>query len=231
MSFKTATAVPTETLVSSFLYRNVGSAMPKAQAPFFCSEPEEQQTPAVPVVLGVPQEEVDLLLAHARSEAADEARRQVQAEMQSAMDARHVEQTTRLEETLNKFQREQKKYFSLAEKEVVQLALAIAGRILHREAQVDPLVVAALVRVAIEKLASGSTVTVRVSPEQSEYWRAYRAAAANDVKVVVVEDAGMKPTDCVLETDLGSADFSLETQLKEVEQGFCDLLALRPQLA
>ena len=48
--------------------------------------------------------------------------------------------------------------------------------------------------------------------------------------VVVVEDAEMKPTDCVLETELGSADFSIEAQLKEVEQGFCDLLALRPPL-
>jgi flagellar assembly protein FliH len=32
----------------------------------------------------------------------------------------------------------------------------------------------------------------------------------------------------VLETELGSANFGLDTQLKEVEQGFFDLLALRP---
>jgi flagellar assembly protein FliH len=32
----------------------------------------------------------------------------------------------------------------------------------------------------------------------------------------------------VLQTELGSANFSLDAQLKEVEQGFFDLLALRP---
>jgi flagellar assembly protein FliH len=34
--------------------------------------------------------------------------------------------------------------------------------------------------------------------------------------------------DCVLETSLGSANFSINAQLKEVEQGFFDLLAQRP---
>jgi flagellar assembly protein FliH len=32
----------------------------------------------------------------------------------------------------------------------------------------------------------------------------------------------------MVETELGSANFGLDTQLKEVEQGFFDLLALRP---
>jgi len=40
----------------------------------------------------------------------------------------------------------------------------------------------------------------------------------------------MGPDDCVLETDVGSASFSIEAQLKEVEQGFFDLLAQRPQI-
>jgi flagellar assembly protein FliH len=34
--------------------------------------------------------------------------------------------------------------------------------------------------------------------------------------------------DCILETEMGSANFSIEAQLKEVEQGFFDLLAQRP---
>jgi flagellar assembly protein FliH len=48
-------------------------------------------------------------------------------------------------------QREQ--YFVRAEAEIVQLALAIAAKILHREAQVDPMLVATLVRMASIKCA------------------------------------------------------------------------------
>ena len=111
---------------------------------------------------------------------------------------------------------------------MVHLALAIAAKILHREAQVDPLLVAALVRVAIEKLHDCSTVSVRVPPAKSEKWRAFLANPVNGSTIAVVEDSQLGPDDCILETDLGSANFSIDAQLKEVEQGFFDLLAQRP---
>jgi flagellar assembly protein FliH len=60
------------------------------------------------------------------------------------------------------FSEQRTEYFARVEAEVVQLALAIAAKILHREAQVDPMLVAALVRMAIEKMREGSSVTVRV---------------------------------------------------------------------
>jgi flagellar assembly protein FliH len=34
---------------------------------------------------------------------------------------------------------------------------------------------------------------------------------------------------CRLETELGSTDLTLEAQLKEIEQGFFDLLAQKPK--
>jgi flagellar assembly protein FliH len=42
-------------------------------------------------------------------------------------------------------------------------------------------------------------------------------------------DATLGPGRCMLETELGSTDLTLETQLKEIEQGFFDLLAQRPR--
>jgi hypothetical protein len=46
-------------------------------------------------------------------------------------------------------------------------------------------------------------------------------------RVEVVEDAALSEHDCLLETELGTTNFGLDTQLKEVEQGFFDLLALK----
>jgi len=47
-------------------------------------------------------------------------------------------------------------------------------------------------------------------------------------RVEVIADDKLSDLDCVVETELGSANFGLDTQLKEVERGFFDLLALRP---
>jgi len=111
---------------------------------------------------------------------------------------------------------------------VVKLALGIAAKILHREAQVDPMLLAALARVAVNQLHDGSKVSLRIRPESAAQWREYFRQPQNGTTVEVVEDPNLGPKDCILETDMGSANFNIGGQLKEVEQGFFDLLALRP---
>jgi flagellar assembly protein FliH len=126
------------------------------------------------------------------------------------------------------FEQQRTEYYARAEAEILHLALAIAAKILHRESQVDPMLVATLVRMAVDKMREGSSVIVRVSPERAAKWREYFAGHSKISRVEVAEDAKLTDLDCLLETDLGVANFGLETQLKEVEQGFFDLLALRP---
>jgi flagellar assembly protein FliH len=126
------------------------------------------------------------------------------------------------------FSEQRTEYFARVEAEIVQLALAIAAKILHREAQVDPMLVASLVRIAVERLREGSSVTVRVGRGKAERWKEYFSAQAMVARVEVVEGADLSDHDCLLETELGVANFGLDTQLKEVEQGFFDLLALKP---
>ena len=126
------------------------------------------------------------------------------------------------------FEEQRNEYYARVEAEIVQLALSIAAKILHREAQVEPMLLAALVRIAVEKMREGSSVTLRVSPKRSESWRRYFAGFPNVGQVTIAEDASLSEQDCIVGTELGSANFGLDTQLKEVEQGFFDLLALRP---
>jgi flagellar assembly protein FliH len=126
------------------------------------------------------------------------------------------------------FEAQRAEYFARVEAEIVQLALAIAAKILHRESQVDPMVVATLVRMAVEKMREGSKVTVRVGSAHLAEWKDYFASRSTVAHVEVVEGAGLNEHDCLLETELGITNIGLDTQLKEVEQGFFDLLALRP---
>jgi flagellar assembly protein FliH len=103
--------------------------------------------------------------------------------------------------------------------------LAIAAKILHREAQVDRMVVAGLVKVMVEKLQQGTKVTVRVRPEAAESWRHY---FHDNSTMQIVEDFSLQSTDCVFETEVGTAEVGLDAQLKEIEKGFFDLLAQKP---
>jgi flagellar assembly protein FliH len=172
----------------------------------------------------VSAQEVKDLLDAARLEAAA----QTEARLKMEYQVRSTAEAEKIRKALEHFQGERKEYFSRVESDVVQLALAIATKILHREAQVDPMLVAALVRVAIDKLHDGSSVSVRVAPAEAGKWRVFLAHPLNGSTIEIVEDAHLGVGDCVLETELGSANFSIEAQMKEVEQGFFDLLAQRP---
>ena len=181
----------------------------------------ERQQPSPPALSA---KEINELVHRARLEAMAET----EARLRSEYEARASAEAGKISEALDLFQAERKDYFARVESEVVHLALAISAKILHREAQVDPMLVAALVRVAIDKLHDGSTVSVRVSPQEAAKWRAFLANPLNGSTIEIVEDAHLSAIDCILETDLGSANFNIDAQMKEVEQGFFDLLAQRP---
>jgi flagellar assembly protein FliH len=127
---------------------------------------------------------------------------------------------------------ERKKYYERVEGEVVQLALAIARKILLRESQVDPLLLAGMVRVALEKIDSGTKVVLRVHPQQAGEWRTYLAQRVQPEEMPeILEDRTLEAERCVLETSLGTTELGIEVQLKEIEKGLLDLLAERPQAA
>jgi flagellar assembly protein FliH len=88
------------------------------------------------------------------------------------------------------------------------------------------MVVAGLVKVAVERLQQKTKIVVRLRPEDAESWRHYFRDLTN---VEIMEDSALEPKACLLETELGVADLGLDAQLKEVEQGFFDLMAQRPE--
>jgi flagellar assembly protein FliH len=136
---------------------------------------------------------------------------------------------TRINLAIDSFQQERDLYYQRVEEEVVRLTLAIARKILHREAQVDPLVLTAVARVALEKIASGSRVRLRVPAEETGKWQETLTASENlRPQPEVVADTTLSSAQLILESEVGTADLSLEAQLKEIEQGFLDLLAVRP---
>jgi len=132
-------------------------------------------------------------------------------------------QREKLAESVQQFQAERNSYFENIESEVVQLALAVARRILHREANVDPELLAGLVRYTLEKLRDGTRVKIRVNPAESATMQKQFG-----MKAEVIADSSIAEGSCVLVTEIGTTAISVDEQLKEIECGLMDLLAQRP---
>ncbi|SRR5579883_252427 len=114
-----------------------------------------------------------------------------------------------------------------AEADVVQLAIEISRRILHRELSVDPTALGALARAALEKLASQRVCRVRLHPDQEPVVRATLAQLGRGSEVEVISDPAQPRGSAIFETDSGCLDASVDTQLREIERGLADRLQER----
>jgi flagellar assembly protein FliH len=115
------------------------------------------------------------------------------------------------------------RYLHAVESEVVKLALGVAARILRREAQMDPLLLTGAVRVALGQLSATTEVRLRVPASDLELWREAIAYVPNlAVKPEVLAGEGFRLGDCVIESNLGTVDLGIRSQLGEIERGFFD---------
>ena len=150
--------------------------------------------------------------------------RQAEKDAQAPQKAAVEEQRRRQgAELIVSFTEERDRYLRAVEHEVVELALAVAARILRRESQMDPLLLTGAVRVALGQLSGSTQVRLRVPPGELDLWTETVALLPKlAVQPTVLAGAGMLLGDCVIETDLGSVDLGIRSQLGEIERGFFD---------
>jgi flagellar assembly protein FliH len=114
-----------------------------------------------------------------------------------------------------------------AEEDVVRLAMAIARRILRREATIDTDAVLGLLKAGLERIEQREVSQVRVRPDDVPTVSRYLERIGSPYRIEVVADSTLERGGMILETNKGSLDASLETQLEEIERGFTDLLKPR----
>jgi flagellar assembly protein FliH len=115
-----------------------------------------------------------------------------------------------------------------AERDVVQLALAVARRVLHRELTADPEALLGIVKAALESLEGHELQRARVHPSNVALLQQHLGCAGMAEKVTIVADPGLDAGGLVLETLQGNFDASVQTQLQEIDRGLADLTCRKP---
>lgn len=198
-----------------FLYRAAsGERAPKNE--FYLQD--EEETPA----LTVEQRE---------AMAFEQGMRQGEAQARGEYEKNLAQIRAGVSAAIQEFAADRRRYYERVETEIVHLSLAIARKILHREAQMDPLLLTGMVHVALQELDTNVRVRLHANPAETGFWQRYFAQQQQNAGPLpeVLGDPELQEGEVKLETDLGSTHISLDTQLKEIEQGFFDLLEQRPR--
>lgn len=114
-----------------------------------------------------------------------------------------------------------------AEEAAVRLALAVARRVLHREAVSDPEAILGLVKAAFQKCDPRESQRLRVAPEDATAIREHTARLNLPPGLEIVSDRNLARGSAIFETSRGDLDASVDTQLAEIERGFADVLKRR----
>jgi flagellar assembly protein FliH len=157
----------------------------------------------------------------------NESRAEARLEWEQELEGGIVAERKAVLKACEEFVRERARYFAGVEAEVVKLALAIAARVLHREAKIDPLLLTGVVRVALEKVAEDSVTVLRVPVSAVEMWKEVFVTSP-ECSVQVVGDERLAAGECVLDTNVGRVELGVSAQLEEIERGFFDLMQQRP---
>ena len=108
------------------------------------------------------------------------------------------------------------------EHELLLVALGVARTVVQRELTERPSLWLDMLRAAIQRTVDRERVVVRVPAALGEFLREHAAevkvALAEVKEVEIVDDPGLPPSGCILESRFGEIDLGVETQLEQVER-------------
>ena len=129
-----------------------------------------------------------------------------------------------LQEGLFQLKNIRKETYQEIEKEVVELALAIARQVICQEVALNPDIVVCVAREALAKVEDPGRVKIKMSPSDLKFIKETRSQLNEIIEnidnVTLEAEENIQIGGCIIETDLGEIDARIERQLQAVEESF-----------
>jgi flagellar assembly protein FliH len=178
--------------------------------------PEEQETAPPPP----PPPDFAVLEEAARLNGYNIGYEQGHAEGQAAAELAMSESVRRLMALANDAHENHAVFYRSAERQVVDLALQIAQKVVEHEVQNMPDLAIHVIRAALEEMDGRTAVRVRVSPDDEELlrrrWAQVVPAGIGADRIELVKDDSVHSGGAIVETNHGQVDAQLETKLAQL---------------
>jgi flagellar assembly protein FliH len=166
--------------------------------------------------------EAEQIRRQTEQESRQQAEQRCRQQLHEAVDQQLATALPALGRVLDALQAERANYLRGCERGVLQLASAIAERLIRRELRVQPEITLDLVREALELAGGCPQIRVRLHPADCERLRGgieelVRLRGLQSA-VHVLADAGVSPGGCLVQTESGTIDQRLEVQLARIEE-------------
>jgi type III secretion protein L len=107
------------------------------------------------------------------------------------------------------------------ERDVLDLALKISAKIIGRDLERDPMVVAEIAATAIEVARAAKAMILRVNPKDAQTLRNAKPKLmeliGRTLELSIRDDADVEPGGCIIQTEFGTIDAQIKTQYQMLE--------------
>jgi len=118
-------------------------------------------------------------------------------------------------------QRSREEIYERIETEVVEMALAIARKVIYRVTEQDREIAVSIAREAIKRASEREMLKIKINPADYEVLNKRRTEllqCMDGIKSILFEvDESIQPGGCLIETNRGDIDARIDSQIKAVE--------------
>ena len=115
-----------------------------------------------------------------------------------------------------------------AEQQIIEIAVAIAEKVIPQQFNDMPQLVLPLVKSALEKVRDQENLNIRVSPEDYELVLLakyeFQMMIGKENAIVITADKTIENGGCVIETDSGTVDARVSTQIDVLKKAVMDVI-------
>ena len=148
------------------------------------------------------------------------------AKGREAAETRHQGLLSEAQNAIEEFEREKNDYWESIEPELVRLAVEIAEKIIRNELSAKPEIVLDIAKSAIRQVRQRESVRLRVNPADMEVVKSQRTeileSADGARHLEVVDDRRVDRGGAMIESDDGTLDARIATQLSETEKALME---------
>ena len=169
-----------------------------------------------------PEDQLRLKEEEIHRQAYEKGLRQGQEDGRIAAQGKAAPLIMALEKTLAELDGVRNRIKQQLEREVVELAMHVARKVIQREVSVSDDAIIAVVKEALTHLDDPEKISIRLNPldlkRLQEAGERSQAAFENLDNIHFEEDAGIESGGCYIHTEYGEVDARLEEQLRHIEE-------------
>jgi type III secretion protein L len=150
------------------------------------------------------------------------AREQSEELRKSGYDAGYQEGIAQTVELMTKARMEHEQFLKNANRDVMDLAFKVAEKIIGKQLETEPETIISIVKQAMQNVRGSKELTIRVHPDDAKILRSNEEELLETIGrnriIDIMEDKKVQPGGCIIESEIGTVEAQLQTQLERLKK-------------